>query len=221
MSLIDRLKIALEESGATKSELARACGVKPASVSDWLSGKSKSMRAHTAQKAAAFLKVNPVWLATGEGSKDMDVNALPANLGAKKIPLLSFVQAGELTDVGHLSADNFSDFMYVSEELPDDCFGLVVSGRSMEPDFREGDKLVIDPNLGPMPGDFVVARGEGFDGNNFTFKKYRPRGIDDNGNDYFELVPLNEDYPSIYSNRTPCQIVGVMIQHIRDYRRGR
>lgn len=221
MSLADRLDLAIKNAQASKSELARACEVKPASVSDWLSGKSKSMRAHTAQKAAAFLNVNPVWLSTGEGSMHMDVNVLPSKLGVKKIPLLSFVQAGELTDIGQIDPDNFSDFLYVDSDIPDDCYGLIISGKSMEPDFREGDKLVIDPCLSPRPGDFVVARGEGFDCNNFTFKKYRPRGIDENGHEYFELVPLNEDYASIFSNRTPCKIAGVMIQHIREYRRSR
>ncbi len=221
MSLDKRLSLAIKEANASKSELARACNVKPASVSDWLSGKSKSMRAEYALKAAAFLNVNPVWLSTGEGSMKMDGNVLPSNLGVKKIPLLSFVQAGELTDVGQLTLDHFDDFLYVDDSIDDGCYGLIVSGRSMEPEFREGDKLVIDPNLRPNPGDFVVARGENFECNNFTFKKYRPRGIDENGNEYFELVPLNEDYPSIFSNRTPCLVVGVMIQHIREYRRKR
>lgn len=221
MSLADRLTQAIENARVSKSDLARACNVKPASVSDWLSGKSKSMRAHTAQLAAAFLKVNPVWLSTGEGSMHMDVNVLPSNLGVKKIPLLSFVQAGELTDIGQMNPDCFDEFLYVDESIPEECYALTISGKSMEPDFREGDKLVIDPCLFPMPGDFVVARGQGVDSNNFTFKKYRPRGIDENGNEYFELVPLNDDYPSIFSNRTPCEVVGVMIQHIREYRRSR
>ena len=28
----------------------------------------------------------------------------------------------------------------------------------MEPDFREGDAVVIDPEVIPLPGDFVVAK---------------------------------------------------------------
>lgn len=49
-------------------DLARAVGVKPPSVSDWLSGKSKTMEGENLLKASKFLGVNPNWLATGNGS---------------------------------------------------------------------------------------------------------------------------------------------------------
>ncbi|TPS33602.1 LexA family transcriptional regulator, partial [Acinetobacter baumannii] len=48
-------------------ELARAVGVKPPSVSDWLSGKSKTMEGENLLRASKFLNVNPSWLASGTG----------------------------------------------------------------------------------------------------------------------------------------------------------
>jgi len=68
-TLKERIADALSESGKTQTDLAAACGVKPPSVNDWLSGKTKSLKASTAQRAAAFLKVNMLWLTEGRGPK--------------------------------------------------------------------------------------------------------------------------------------------------------
>lgn len=50
-------------------DLARVCGVKPPSVSGWLTGKTRQMEASNAIRAAAFFGVHTWWLATGEGPK--------------------------------------------------------------------------------------------------------------------------------------------------------
>ena len=87
----------------------------------------------------------------------------------------------------------------------------------MEPDFKEGDIIIVDPELEPIPGEFVVAKnGE----NEATFKKYRPTFTDLTGRQHYELVPLNDDYPTINSSDRPLKIIGVMIEH-RIYRRKR
>mgnify|MGYP004716968083 FL=1 len=51
------------------------------------------------------------------------------------------------------------------------------------------------------------------------FKKYRPRGII-NGQEVYELVPLNEDYPTLRSDSSKIRIIGTMMEH-RKYRRRR
>lgn len=68
-ALKDRIAEALAASGKTQTELAKACDVKTPSVNDWLSGKTKSMKAAPAQRAAAFLGVNMLWLTEGRGPK--------------------------------------------------------------------------------------------------------------------------------------------------------
>jgi len=93
-------------------------------------------------------------------------------------------------------------------------FALRIVGNSMEPEFKEGDIVIIDPDVKPSPGDYVVARN---DEEEATFKKYRPRGII-NGQEIFELVPLNEDYAAMRSDQQPIQIIGTMMEHTR-YRR--
>lgn len=224
-TLSERLKLAIERAGVSKSDLAKACGVKPASVSDWLSGKSKSMRAPVAQKAADFLGVSVLWLSTGEGSPDSDSNVSPARLRLKKIPLITFAQAGCITENGQIRDRNLciehGDFILVDEDMPDDTIAVVVEGDSMEPEFHEGDIIVIDPTSSPSPGDFVVASRicQFSDSIESTFKKYRPKQYDENGNLEYDLVPLNPDFPSFNSKRDKLTIIGVVIEHRRKFKR--
>lgn len=71
-TLAERLRHALDTAHPKRIkniELANAVGVSPPSVSDWLTGKSKTMEGENLLRAARYLKVNPIWLATGVGAK--------------------------------------------------------------------------------------------------------------------------------------------------------
>lgn len=89
-SLADRLRYAMEVLPTKKIkgvDLARAVGVKPPSVSDWLSGKSKTMEGENLLRAANYLKVDPTWLATGIGKAIQDQTVI-ANIPESQIKLL-------------------------------------------------------------------------------------------------------------------------------------
>ena len=49
------------------SELARLTGLHASSVSDWLTGKSKSIKPEHVAKVARVLNVLPAWLSLGDG----------------------------------------------------------------------------------------------------------------------------------------------------------
>lgn len=69
-TLAERLKEAMTgPPKVTGVALARACGVKGSSVSDWLSGKSKTMEAGNLIAAAKKLNVDHEWLESGIGVK--------------------------------------------------------------------------------------------------------------------------------------------------------
>lgn len=61
-TLAERLDAAIKHRNCKPADVARACGIAPASMSDLLSGKSKSMKAETALRATDFLCVRPHWL---------------------------------------------------------------------------------------------------------------------------------------------------------------
>ena len=72
--LSDRLRAAMTSAGMSQADLARACGVSDPTVSNWLSGKTKSLKASTAIAAAAALHVDVVWLESGRGDPTMRGN---------------------------------------------------------------------------------------------------------------------------------------------------
>ena len=69
-TLSERLKHAIEDTGVKQVELARTCGVRPPSVADWLTGRTKNIRGAHLVAAAKLLNVNEAWLADGAGPKE-------------------------------------------------------------------------------------------------------------------------------------------------------
>lgn len=149
-----------------------------------------------------------------------DANVSPAQVGLRPIPVISAIQAGRLKEIsdpyapGAGSAVEYTD----DHDLSKWAFALDISGESMLPDFREGDRIIVDPEMAPNPGDFVVARNGSEEA---TFKKYRPRGINASGDMVFELVPLNPDYPTMRSDVESLTVIGVMVEHRKKFRRKR
>jgi SOS-response transcriptional repressor LexA len=143
-------------------------------------------------------------------------NVVPVALGSRRIPLISHVQAGCMTEiVDPYSVGDAADWLITDLDLSSAAFALEIKGESMLPEFSPGDRVIIDPSVIPDPGNYVVAKNGD---NEATFKKYRPRGINERGDQVFELVPLNEDYPSLRSDVSHIQIIGTMVEH-RRYRK--
>ena len=166
-------------------------------------------------RAAKILGVNSEWLATGQGVMSDVANTQTAEIGITRVPLISSVQAGIWTEI----IDNFhpgdaDDWLLTDSKISKGSFALEIKGRSMLPVFKEGDRVIIDPDVLPNPGDYVVGKNGGEEA---TFKKYRPRGIDAQGHPVFELIPLNDDFETIRSDMQPIRIVGTMVEH-RTYR---
>lgn len=225
-TLQDRIREAAAEARISQSELARRLGLTRGAVSFWFTGTTKELAGDNLVAAAQVLGVNPTWLGTGRGPKSpdsvplspaFDSNVAPSSVGSRRVPLINYVQAGELTEIGAAFSGEALEYLLTDMHLSNHAFALEIAGLSMSPEFKPGDRIIVDQEVCPQPGDFVVARNGGFEA---TFKKYRPRGIDEQGNEVFELVPLNDDFPTLYSAREPLIIIGTMMEHRRYYRRG-
>ena len=227
-TLADRLKYAMEILPPKKIkgvELARAVGVKPPSVSDWLSGKSKKMEGENLLKASKFLGVNADWLASGNGSPknnkqnikgDELSNILFRDLHLHKIPVLDYVQAGLWREVSYDGviphSYTYTDYLGKNADL---VFSVIVQGESMLPDFKAGDMLIVDASITPKPGSYVIAQNGSYDA---TFKKYKVISFDEYGREIFDLVPLNTDFPTLSSKVHDIKIIGVVVRHMRDFK---
>jgi len=130
------------------------------------------------------------------------------------VPLISFVQAGSFKEAILNAQDEF--VATYAGDLGEYAFALEITGDSMYPEFKAGDKIIVDPDVQPMPGDYVIAQNDGHDA---TFKKYKPRGFDENGREYFELIAINENYPNLDSRFQSIRIIATVIDHIRNLRR--
>lgn len=204
----------------SQSDLARAVGVRPQSI-QYLADMNRTAQGsvHTL-KIAAVLGVDADWLAHGTGSphpnrlREIEMPEKHAP-GERRIPLINFVQAGQLTEVGTNFTGDAMEYLLTDMLLSKHAFALEIRGTSMLPDFTPGDRIIVDQEVAPIAGDFVVAKNGGEEA---TFKKYRPRGVNERGQEVFELVPLNEDFASLYSDRQPITIIATMMEH-RKYRR--
>lgn len=202
------VKAARLKWGGSQESLAAGVGVTKGNVSAWENGRHKPKLEQV--MAIARITGHPLPL------EYRGVNVQPAPIGGRRIPLIDYVQAGGWTGVAdpYLPGDA-DEWLMTDLELSGTAFALQIKGDSMLPEFKEGDRVIIDPAVVPQPGDYVVAKNGDQEA---TFKKYRPRGMNEHGAVVFELVPLNDDYPSMRSDTTPIHIVGTMIEH-RKYRR--
>jgi SOS-response transcriptional repressor LexA len=230
----ERLLWALAAAGKSQSDLARDVGVSPQSIQYLCDPANNARGSRNTSAFAAALGVHPNWLARGEGpparyaEKEpsagvQNVEHVPA--GKRQVPVLSYVQAGHMTEAGCVDLSQvYDDYLTTDLELSEQSFALEIKGDSMvappgtaDESFYEGDRIVVDCRVTPLPGDYVVARNGDHEA---TFKKYRPRGVDEQGREVFELLPLNPDYPPMRSDRQAIQIIGVMVEH-RRYRKRR
>jgi phage repressor protein C with HTH and peptisase S24 domain len=171
-TLAERIRECLRESGAKQAQLARIALVKPSSVSDWLSGETKTLSTDPAIKLSRFFGVNIDWLTTGKGLKrNQEMQALAEIAYSNTTPGLPVRQAikvptEEFTiphfDTGGKMGNGLvlKDQPGVIEEwrvsrewlsqnvrgasAPGNLCIVTGFGDSMAPMFRPGDPLVVD-----------------------------------------------------------------------------
>ena len=195
-----------------QSELARAINASPQTIHNWQ--EKRHFGTGRCQRLQEVIGCSALWLETGSGPMSLNVLCNSSQLFSKtsQIPLIRPDQALKVNSTA--AAPALGDplgWLFTHSNLSSRAYALEVSGNSMQPVFQEGDWIILDPMAVPEPGDFVVAKcGEKKE---LIFRKYRPKGLDNSGKMTFELVPLNEDFPSLRSDILPIEIIGTLIEH--------
>ena len=217
----------IKEAGS-QAALSEVIGKAPAQISQWLNASLNSKTGKPRVMSNAIAR--EIETKTNKPEGWMDQPALREELsttggsnaeftkleGVRRVPVISYVQAGLWTEiVSVFQPSDAHDWLITSDKHSKETFVLTIRGNSMEPDFKQGDAVIIDPSVKPRPGSFVAAKNGREEA---TFKKYRPRSIDVLGNEVFELVPLNEDYPTMRSDEQPIEIIGTMVEHRRFFK---
>ncbi|EAS6352178.1 helix-turn-helix domain-containing protein [Salmonella enterica] len=203
-----RIKHLREKLKLSQAELAAKCGWDYQSrVGNYETGARK-VSVEDAVILSSILNVTPGELLFGTPD-----NAEFITPGLRPVPLVSYVQAGMFTAPDYLMPPgDVEEFIHIDSPASPLVFALKVKGDSMEPEFREGDTIIVDPEVYPHPGEFVVAKNGDHEA---TFKKFREKPAGG-----FELVPLNPDYAVLDSDKHNITIIGTMIEH-RIHRRKR
>lgn len=200
-----------ERLGWSQIKLGTLSGLAHATISRIETGRSYYSR-ETVEKIARALGTPAESLYV----KNVPSNVSPAEIGARAIPVLDYLRAGLETAL--VPGDNeVQETILTDLEHSPSSFALRVEGDSMEPKFQPGDIVVLDPAIEPVPGDYVVARNASPQA---AFRQYRSGGTNEQGQEVFELWPLNPLYAPMRSDRQTIRIAGVMVEH-RTYRRRR
>jgi SOS-response transcriptional repressor LexA len=229
MSIGERIAKARARKGWSQSELARQAGVRPQSVQLWEADETAPSRKRI-ESVAALLETTPEELLfdapplrRGIGRSKRFVgdrgNVVVSAYGDQIVPVCDYAQAAEWTATAkaYPITERTENVWTNIENLSERAFGLVIEGESMLEEFYPGDIVILDPEVPPQPGDFVVTKLDKDD--TVTFSKYRPRGYDDRGKLVIELAPLNDDYPTlVIDQRNPGRVIATMVEH-RKYRR--
>ena len=238
-----RLKQARKEAGLTQKTLAAKAGIKQATISELESDKYKGSAFAAQLAAAlgvnALWLADEKGLKHIPGNNDKAIighnvglivksqsdgeptitenkpsgyrNIEHAAIGHREIPVISYVQAGMMTEaIDPFSLGEGFETVVTGLECSDLTFALRIKGKSMLPTFEPEDVVIFDPNRQPIPGSFVVAKNTDEEA---TFKKYRAIGVNEFGDAVFELVPLNDDFATLHSERDHLHIIAVAIEH--------
>lgn len=209
MELKERLKLSRKHAGLTQAQVADTVGLTQATYSQLERGIVKSTSKIV--EIANLLKVNPTWLATGEGSmenkptidqlrneiakieqnskKDLQTSQILSM--SKPVPVINWIAAGSWTETNPTTLDDVIDYLPRPIGLSDDGFCLIVRGESMMPEFKPDEIIYVEPNvdIGKLQnGDLVVVQES--NNNEATFKQLV---IGETSNDMY-LRPLNKNW---------------------------
>ncbi|MBC7908766.1 MAG: helix-turn-helix transcriptional regulator [Rhodospirillaceae bacterium] len=152
-SAIDALA---HDNGLTASALARRAGLDPTTFN-----KSKRITREGKPRWPSTESVAKVLEATGASLTDL-VGYMEggAKAAAPHLPLIGFAQAGDrgfFDDAGYPVGGAWDEIPF--PEVGDvHAYALEVSGDSMEPLFRDGDRVIVSPVASVRRGDRVVVR---------------------------------------------------------------
>lgn len=205
----------LESRYKTQVELAEAIDFSTGYLNHLMTGH-RNIGEKTARKIESKLDLPRGWMDNlhddnlnifDDGEPIHDINITDGPIVKGEVPLISFVQAGAWCE----AIDNYQPgggerMIAVTVPVGRHTFALRVSGDSMEPEFVEGEIIIIEPDLEPSHKDYVIAKN----GGDATFKQ-----LIKDGADWF-LRPLNERYP--IKPLGECQIIGVVREKTKLYR---
>jgi SOS-response transcriptional repressor LexA len=207
MTIGDYMKAKRKALGISLREAAKLAGISHVHVKDIENDKIKP----SFEKIINLLKAYKADIQ--EFLKEIDyrqANVEPVPIGKlNPVPIISWVAAGSWQAAYEVCQPGDADEWVNSDVQGQNIFALRVKGDSMEPEFTEGDIIVLDPNEIPNPGDYVVVRNDEDEATLKQLKQYGKTQV---------LHPLNSKYPDIeLSENHQYVIVGKVVEKKKRY----
>ncbi|MFC2994700.1 LexA family protein [Acinetobacter sichuanensis] len=205
-TLGENLKSIRKAKKMTQKDLAQKSGVKQSVISDLETGNAKNTG--SLLELANALGVTAEELKKGVTSV-FDNNVVP--IVGKLLPVLSWVQAGEMTSVEAIDPSEINEWLPpLSADDPEGCFYLKVVGVSNYPAYMEGDCILVNPKFQVcdlLSGDLIVVRNN----TDATFKKLV---IESDDRKYLQALNPNF-HPNIIEFEEDTELVGLVIDAFR------
>ena len=162
---MNRLRSARKRAGLTQEDVAKAAGVSRPAVVQWESGESVSIKGENLIRVAKCLGVDPAWLVYESNTSPF----VPPNF-ARLVPLISWVKAGDWSEASDpYAVGDAEEWIPYYSKCGENTFAVRVSGISMEPEFKDGEVIIVDPSIEARHNSYVVVRME--PDNSVTFKQ--------------------------------------------------
>ncbi|MDH2052553.1 LexA family transcriptional regulator [Achromobacter marplatensis] len=207
----------LVEAAGGQARFAEIVGISPSQA--WQIAGSTPVRGIGSKMAARIEQAfdKPAgWLDWPADAPPMTLTPVNHSPQCNAIPILT--HAAEIAEfvTGAVNAQHeCSATMAIDGPASELAFGFEIQDLSMAPQFQPGDRIIIDPRVAPVPGSHVVAI---LRNSIVLFAKYRPHDLEGGATAPFDLVPLNEDFPSFHSDRHDTVVIGTAIEHRRNLR---
>ncbi|QEW34371.1 LexA family transcriptional regulator [Erwinia billingiae] len=204
----DRINLRMRSLKLKSKDLIAATGASKGTVSQWVNGGTEPSATYLS-KLADVLGVSERWLIHGGLIEETKGNGLPGPDVRRRVPLISYVQAGSWREIMDNQFDDLSDWVETTANVSPFSFSLKVQGDSMfNPSghgvsIPEGSLVIVDPEVEPLSGRIVVARLNA--SNEATVKRL----VVDGPNTY--LMPLNPAYKPIPFDGNG-EIIGVCVR---------
>jgi len=144
-------------------------------------------------------------LATGDAAGPADGKSRRLT---RAVPVVTLVTAGHWHEVCDAFEPGDADEWIESDIQGENVFALRVAGDSMEPEFREGEIIIVNPHVEAAPNDFVVVKNKNEEATFKQLKRYGPRWV---------LHPLNPRYDDQEVRRGEFKIIGRVVKKEKRY----
>lgn len=205
----DILKELMELHKISANELSRKTGVTQPTISRIVSGAIRDPTNVVLTALAEYFNVSVAVLRDEPGAANLPQSA-ESNVSSaprlRVVPLVPWERAGRVMSY-RARVEEPGEVVYTARQLGPRAYALRVVGDAMEPKFPEGIVIIVDPDVQPQHGHYVIARPK-MDGS-VMFKQY----VRDGARVY--LKPLNTRYP-ILELAESGTVVGVVRQAVMD-----